>query len=108
MRLNEGLVTPEARADLIEAFKFIQSHNPAAARAVTAIKRRCASLSEQPRRDIRLGSSRGEEVRRLIVEPFVIIYICADENVRIVRVYHGARDFRGALHAILDRNESEA
>jgi len=85
--------SPQARADLRDIFLYIADDNPAAARAVLKrIRSRISDLQDSPY----LGRpGRVPGTRELIIAgtPYVIPYQISSDQLRILRVYHGARQW---------------
>jgi toxin ParE1/3/4 len=83
---------PQAALDLEEIGDFIAADNPPAARRfLVALRVRCDELVEAPF----AGRTRPELFAGLRSTPFkryVIFYTVDDDEIRIERVLHGARD----------------
>ena len=88
------LRTPEAELDLIEIAAYIEADNPTAAdRLLNTFEEKFKLLSEFPG----LGRSReelGESVRSFPVGNYIIFYLPLRDGIDVIRVLHGARDFR--------------
>lgn len=87
--------TPAAVADINRHYKFIDLNNPdAAKRAAQAILKAGNSLEEHPRRGTVVQQTEG--LRKLVVSfgkrGFVIHYIILEEEILILRVYHGREE----------------
>lgn len=86
--------TAPAIADLVELRRYLKERNPKAAAAVAAhIRSRVALLRGQPL----MGRAVPEraEVRELVVDNYVIVYLVLDDAVEIERVWHGRQRFWG-------------
>jgi toxin ParE1/3/4 len=84
--------TPDAARDLELISKHIAETNPAAAlRIVRAIYRSIEMLGAFPRRG-RTGREAG--TRELVLAPlrYVVVYRIKEEQVQILRIYHGAQE----------------
>lgn len=85
-------VSPEARKDIKDIYRYIAKDNPAAAgRLRDALYEKFRMLSRQPL----IGEACDElfpGLRNFPVGNYVIFYTPTDRGVRIVRVIHGARD----------------
>jgi toxin ParE1/3/4 len=81
-----------ARDDLQRLFQFIAYKNPVAARALKAsLEKVIYQLSEQPF----LGRpSEEENIRRLVIGPYIALYKVYPDNVEIVHVFHGAENWQ--------------
>jgi toxin ParE1/3/4 len=84
-------LAPRAERDLLEIRTYLERE--ASAQIATAmadrILQRISSLAEQPL----IGEQRFGAGRRALVEqPYLIIYRCGEDWVRILRIVHGARD----------------
>jgi toxin ParE1/3/4 len=92
------IITPAARADLIEIALQIAESSPARAFTYTdEIEARAVRIGEFPN----AGPPRfqwGAGVRITIHGPYLLVYRVAEERVQILRVVHGARD----LDALFD------
>jgi addiction module RelE/StbE family toxin len=90
--MSQIVWTQSATDDLNRHYDFIKLNNPeAAARAVQAIVSSGESLQENPRRGAIVDEIAG--LRKLVV-PFgkygyMIHYVILDDDVIILRVYHG-------------------
>jgi addiction module RelE/StbE family toxin len=90
--MSQIVWTQSATDDLNRHYDFIKLNNPeAAARAVKAIVSSGESLQENPRRGAIVDEIAG--LRKLVV-PFgkygyMIHYVILDDDVIILRVYHG-------------------
>ncbi|HEY9347896.1 MAG TPA: type II toxin-antitoxin system RelE/ParE family toxin [Inquilinus sp.] len=90
--------TPDALADLRSILSHIAGDNPSAARTfVGAIERRCRDLCQQPH----LGRAREDLGIGLRIVPFrrriVIAYRIEDNDLAILRVFYGGRDYEALL-----------
>jgi len=84
--------TTEAANQLETTVKHIQQDNPAAARNVAqAVIDSIEQLASFP------GLGRPGEVkgtRELVSPPYVVVYRSTEEIVEILRIWHGAQDWR--------------
>ncbi len=88
-------LTEEARADLREVLGYIVERNPAAGENLrSAIERTVAALAlTAPRMDGVLVVLRdGSDARRVYVHPVAIFYEREPGVLRVLRVYHHARE----------------
>jgi addiction module RelE/StbE family toxin len=87
------VVSPQARADLRDIFLYIAADNPAAARSLLKrIRSRITDLKDASH----LGRpGRVPGTRELIIAgtPYIIPYQISSDQLRILRVYHGARQW---------------
>jgi toxin ParE1/3/4 len=83
-----------ARDDLRKIAKWLRDEaSPATALVyLTAIKAKCRSLQDFPRR----GPQVGRDERKLIVNgtPYIILYRLVGSDIQIVRIYHDRADWR--------------
>lgn len=80
--------TAHAISDLVEIRRYIKERNPRAAAAVAAnIRSRVAHLRAQPL--IGRGVPERANVRELVVDNYVIVYVVRVDEVEIERVWHG-------------------
>ena len=86
------VVSPAARADLADIWRYIADDNPAKADAyLDLIESTCQVLADHPF----MGRSRPElaaGVHSFPVARYVVFYRLASDGVEVVRVLHGARD----------------
>ncbi|MFG1295582.1 type II toxin-antitoxin system RelE/ParE family toxin [Xanthobacter variabilis] len=88
---------PQAEADIEAIVLYIAEDNPLAARRwYDDIYRHCQQIGEMPgigvaRPDVRSG------LRSLPVGNYLILYRQIDEGAEIVRVVHGARQWKDLL-----------
>jgi len=95
-------VTPLAKADLREIFRYIAKDNlPAAERLLEQLHDRFAQVARNPQSG-ELRPSIGEGVRSVSVGNYVIIFRPNKKKLQIVRVIHGARD----IETIFRKSES--
>ena len=88
-------LTEEARADLRDVLGYIVERNPAAAENLrSAIERTVAALAlTAPRMDgVLVGLRDGSDARRVYVHPVAIVYEREPGVLRVLRVYHHARE----------------
>jgi addiction module RelE/StbE family toxin len=87
------VVSPQARADLRDIFLYITADDPAAARTLLERIRSCiAGLKDAPH----LGRpGRVPGTRELIIAgtPYIIPYQVSGDQLQILRVHHGARQW---------------
>jgi toxin ParE1/3/4 len=86
--------TPQAANDLELISGYIAESNPETAlKIVRAIYRGIEMLGVFPRRG-RTGREKG--TRELVLTPlrYVVVYRIIEEQVQILRIYHGAQDRR--------------
>ncbi|MBX9656246.1 type II toxin-antitoxin system RelE/ParE family toxin [bacterium] len=92
--MKHVVIMPQAEQDLRLINNYILRDNPrAASRFIARIKRACYSLSNVPFR----GTARDDiqpGVRQIVEHKYRIIYRVTTDAVQILRVVHGARDFR--------------
>ncbi len=83
--------SPQARNDLREMMLYLATDNPTAARAMQMqLQERVTALADNPA----LGRpGRVPGTRELIIAgtPYLIPYRIRDQQLEILRVYHGAR-----------------
>ncbi|MFN9645207.1 MAG: type II toxin-antitoxin system RelE/ParE family toxin [Cyanobacteriota bacterium] len=99
------VLPPSASGDLAEIWEFIAADNPAQADAfIDLIDANFQNLSRHPdagrRRDKLLGG-----LRSLPVERCLIFHLQDDVCLRIVRVFHGARDVEDVFADPTEENQ---
>ncbi len=86
------VILPAARADLIEIGDFIAQDNPVRALSFLAeIEAKMLQAAERPERFPARGDVH-EALRSARHGRYLIFFLDAGEEVRIIRVLHGARD----------------
>jgi toxin ParE1/3/4 len=86
------IVSPEARSDLVEIWRYLGARSSRAiARVMQEIRARFQMLVDFPESGIRREELRAG-LRSFPVENYVIFYFIIDGGVEIVRVLHGRRE----------------
>jgi toxin ParE1/3/4 len=86
------VVSDEADNDLMQIFSYLSQQSSQAAEPIAAAIDRCfENLSLFPLSGP-LRSSLGQDVRSVVVPPYLIIYAARRDHVTILRVLHGSRD----------------
>ncbi len=86
-------LTPEAAADLDEAFDYVAAENPRAALAlVTTILEAIETLPKAPFKG-RIGKRPGTREYVIQRTNYVAVYQVAGDEITIARVMHGRRDW---------------
>ena len=88
-------VTPRAITDLSEILDYIQQQNPSAAIDIEqGFWREFDFLCEFPNTGHVRKDAGGSRYRFQCLKSYVICYRIEDHKLRILRILHGARDFR--------------
>ena len=85
--------TTPATQDLSNIIRHIQQDNPEAAAKVAGILfDGCGTLRQFPRRG---RKGRMEGTRELVFPglPYIVVYRIQDQDLEILRIYHGAQDW---------------
>ncbi|MGX5849449.1 type II toxin-antitoxin system RelE/ParE family toxin [Mesorhizobium sp. PL10] len=86
---------PAAVHDIEEIGDYIDAENPPAARRfIAALRVRCGRIVDAPRG----GAPRPDlwpGLRSVAFQKYVIFYTADDDDVRVERILHGARDIEG-------------
>ena len=85
--------TTPATQDLYNIVLHIQQDNPnAAAKVAQTLYDGCGKLENFPRRG---RKGRIEGTRELVFAglPYIVVYRIQDQNLEILRIYHGAQDW---------------
>lgn len=91
------VVSPEARSDLVEIWRYLGARGiRATGRVMQQIRARFQTLIEFPESGIRREELRAG-LRSFPVGNYVIFYFIIDGGVEIVRVLHGRRDIEAIL-----------
>ena len=92
------IVTDQADDDLMQIFSYLSAQSSQAAQSIAAgINRSFENLSSFPLS----GSPRarlGQDVRSIVVSPYLILYAVRRDHVTILRVLHGSRDIEAEFH----------
>ena len=90
--------TNEATADLENLGDYIAEESPSQAMAfVQELRRHCASLLDMPKRFPLTPRHEISGIRRMVHGNFLVFYRVTVENVEIIRILHGARDYEPLL-----------
>ncbi len=94
---------PQARLDLLEIWHYIHPQSPQnAADVMEAIESAMRSLLEMPGMGHLRADVRSARYRFWTVKSWVIAYRFDDRTLTVVRVVHGARDFRKLFRSKFD------
>ncbi len=89
--------SPAAARDLEEIGDYIHEHNPPAAyRFIRELRGRCRKLSDAPLKGVARPEF-GETLRSFPYRRYVVFYSISEQEIRIERIIHGARDIRAVL-----------
>jgi len=94
-QLRRILWTSPARFDLRRLHAWTERHSPGKAKAqAQRIRKAVESLSGMPRlgRTLAVPDGGTEELRELVLPPYVIRYLVEPERILIVRLWHGRED----------------
>jgi plasmid stabilization system protein ParE len=92
------LVMPAAEADLLAIGMWIAEDNPVRAETfLRELREACRSIGDTPRAYPVLGRYRRVTVRRRTYRDYLIFYRIGKEQVEVVHVLHGARDYEAIL-----------
>jgi addiction module RelE/StbE family toxin len=90
-------LSPEAQADLDEIARWIDDDNPERADTfVDELERACAGLGDRPLRFPAVPEIR-HDLRKRVHDDYLIFYRVRQEEVEVVRIGHGARDWTALL-----------
>jgi plasmid stabilization system protein ParE len=96
--MRRAIVSPKAQEDLFEAWEFVAADKVSAAdRLMGRIEDAIELLRRMPGAGHRRKDVRDPRYRCWPVRPYVIVYRYNDEALTVVRVLHGAMNFRKAL-----------
>lgn len=92
------VITAAAKADLVEIGEFISAHNPKrAASFVLELLTRCEALGDMPRAFPLIPRYEQHGIRRSIHRDYLIFYRIDGEQVEVLHVLNGARDYESLL-----------
>ncbi|CAN7371634.1 type II toxin-antitoxin system RelE/ParE family toxin [Bosea sp. LjRoot237] len=92
------IIADAAKTDLIGIGRYIAQDNPARADSfVDELERKCLDLGERPLAWPIMPQSRDRRIRRRVHGEYLIFYRVGDDQVEVVRVLHGARDYAAWL-----------
>jgi toxin ParE1/3/4 len=84
----------QSELDLVDIWSYIADDDPAAAdRVLDGIEDACTMLAEHPFTGVRRDDL-APGLRFYPVGNYLIFYVLSREEITIVRVIHGARDYR--------------
>jgi plasmid stabilization system protein ParE len=93
--MRKLLIQPQARVDLLEIWRYVaQDDLKAANRVSERIEQAIRSLVDIPGKGHTRADVRAPHYRFWSVYSYVIAYRYDDEKLTVVRVVHGARNFR--------------
>ena len=93
--MRRVLIRPQARVDLLEIWHYIAPRNLSAANRLTdALEGAIRGLADMPGKGHLRSDVRDARFRFWSVPPYVIAYTFNEKALTVVRVVHGARDFR--------------
>ena len=93
--MRKLLIRPQARVDLLEIWHFIAKDDPGAANRVSErIEEAIRGLVVMPGKGHTRADVRAPQYRFWSVYSYVIAFRYDDETLTVVRVVHGARNFR--------------
>ncbi|MCT4334707.1 type II toxin-antitoxin system RelE/ParE family toxin [Paracoccus sp. YLB-12] len=91
-------LSSEARQDLIAIGDYIARDNPPRAQSFVAeLAGKCASLGQMPKAHPLVPRYAQKGVRRRVHDKYQIFYRADDNEVFVIRVLHGARDYAALL-----------
>jgi toxin ParE1/3/4 len=86
------VVSPEAKSDLVDIWRFLSSRNrPATDRVMRDITTRFRMLLDFPESGTKRDKFRSG-LRSFPVGSYMVFYFAIEEGIEIVRVLHGRRD----------------
>jgi toxin ParE1/3/4 len=92
------IITAAAKADLIAIGDFIKLDNPVrAATFIDELLERCYGIVDRPRAYPLAPRYEQFGVRRTVYRDYLIFYRLNDEQIEIIHVIHGARDYETLL-----------
>ena len=92
------LLTDQAEADLEEIADWIARDSPLRAISyVRELRASCHGLSNDPERFQLVDRSRSRQVRRRVHGAHLIFYRIAQDQVVVLRILHGAREYEPLL-----------
>ena len=89
--------SPRSEFDLVGIWFYIARHNPSAASALLRkIDRKIQLLASSPQLG-ELQPQFGPNVRRIVVDKYLVFYQALDDCVRVMRIFHSARKWEDLL-----------
>jgi toxin ParE1/3/4 len=83
-----------AEADLEEIGDYLAAESPSLAVATVAkLRAACESLRSSPQRHARVPRFEHRDVRRIIVSPYIVFFRIEQDDITVLRIIHGARDY---------------
>ncbi|MEX2140953.1 MAG: type II toxin-antitoxin system RelE/ParE family toxin [Pirellulales bacterium] len=91
--MNQCIYSPAARRDLLELYEYIAQDRPdAAQRFIEHLEATCQWLAVDREMGERVEGLR-QGARMFSYEKYVIFYEIVANDIRVLRIVHGARDF---------------
>jgi toxin ParE1/3/4 len=91
-------ITDAAERDLEDIGDWIARDNPGRALSfVRELRTCCMGLSRQPKRFQVVARYALADVRRRVHGAYLIFYVVARDEIKVIRILHGARDFEPLL-----------
>lgn len=91
-------ITNTAKADLIEIGEYIRPHNPTrAASFIDELLDRCVALADMALAFPLVPRYEQHGIRRCVHRDYLIFYRIHEENIEVLHVLHGARDYEALL-----------
>jgi plasmid stabilization system protein ParE len=92
------VIMPAAEADLLAIAMWIAEDNPIRAETfLSELREACRSIGDAPQGYPVVGRYRRVSVRRRPYRDYLIFYRIGHEQVEVVHVIHGARDYEAIL-----------
>jgi len=97
------LIMPAAEADLLAIGTWIAEDNPARARTfINELREVCKSLGDTPRAYPMVDRYKRFGVRRRAYRDYLVFYRLGIEQVEVLHILHGARDYEAILSREFD------
>ena len=91
--MNTCIYSPAARRDQLELYEYIAQDRPEAAwRFVERLEATCQRLAADREMGERVDRIR-QDARIFSVENYVIFYEIVADDIQVLRIVHGSRDF---------------
>ncbi len=99
--MKRYLLTPAAKADLVNIFTYIRADRPKSARRVLArIRQAMRRLAENPWIGHMREDLADDSLRFWSVYSYLIVYRPRSQPLEVIRVLHGARDVKRILERV--------
>jgi toxin ParE1/3/4 len=97
------IIAEAVEADLRDIARWIAEGDPVRAKTFSAeIRRACSGLRTRPRRFPAVRATPRGEIRKRVHKNYLILYRISPDDVEVVRIVHGSRDWIRIVEALAE------